>query len=148
VKNFSTGLTRTLLGGCLAVLMSLVSLGCGGSDADSSSATGPTTNDALVDFQGMMKEISTSNQQPPKNPQELGRWDPLFPVASAALQNGSIVYFWGTPVNSSAPNAATTIVAYEPAAETQGGWVLYQDGNVKQVTADEFKSAQKPATKK
>ena len=130
----------------VAVIALAVLAGCGGGSTANSNSQGPTPNDGLIDLQAMLKGLKETNQPIPKSVQELGPLDPLHPTAAAFLQNGSIAYYWGTPLDAAAPNAATTVIAHEKEAESKGGWVLMQDGNIKQMTADEFKAATKPAS--
>jgi hypothetical protein len=96
----------------------------------------------------MLKELGETNQPIPKNLAELAPHDPIHPVAAMFLQNGSLVYYWGTPINPSTPGAANLVIAHEAEAESKGGWVLLQDGTIKQMTADEFKAASKPTVGK
>jgi hypothetical protein len=57
--------------------------------------------------------------------------------AGAAIRTGDVVYIWGAGY----ADGAKQVVAYEKKAPTEGGYVLLQDGTVKKMTADEFKSA-------
>jgi hypothetical protein len=57
--------------------------------------------------------------------------------------NNEIVYQWGARID---PAGGETVLAYEKKAPSEGGWVLMQDGTVKQITADEFKAAPKAPT--
>ncbi len=63
-----------------------------------------------------------------------------IPTALAMLQNGSLRVQWGSGF-SDAPEAASTVLAYEKRVADQGGDVLMQDGSIKSMTAAEFKSA-------
>ena len=132
---------------CISVVVVSMHLGCGGSGS-TSDEKGPTANDGLVDLQRMLKELGEGSQKLPKNQAELAAIDPIYPTAAAFIQNGQVIYFWGTPINASAPNAATTVIAHESKTETEGGFVLLQDGNIKEMTADEFKAAPKSGKKK
>jgi hypothetical protein len=63
-------------------------------------------------------------------------------AADYYLGSGQIVYIWGTKL-ADGPEAAGRIVAYQKTAATDGGWVLFQDGALKQVSAAEFAAAPK-----
>jgi hypothetical protein len=59
------------------------------------------------------------------------------------LKNGEVVFAWGVTLREIAgtTGASTTVLAYEKAVPTKGGYVLIADGSVKKMTADDFKKA-------
>jgi hypothetical protein len=58
-----------------------------------------------------------------------------------ALKSGDIVFAWGVRLTDMTAGSSNTVLAYEKDAPTKGGQVLYGDGSVKKLTADEFKKA-------
>jgi hypothetical protein len=70
---------------------------------------------------------------------DLDAVEPYLPTAGGKVRNGELVYVWGAGL---APGG-TLVIAYEKKAETEGGWVLLQDGTVKKISAGEFQSAAK-----
>lgn len=126
---------RTLSIPCL-LFASLVSIsGCG--DSDRVGPSGDTAEIALKDFGQMLKSLPADNIKPPTKMSEFDRVEPMAPMGGEALKNGTIVYIWGLGYME----GSSRVVAYEKNAESAGGWVLLQDGNVKKMSADEAKTA-------
>jgi hypothetical protein len=90
----------------------------------------------------MYKEYTADHRQPPRKLSDFDHpYEPANIDGYAALRDGECVMLWGGGVPGA--NAGTTVVAYEKIVPEQGGLVAFQDGTVKQVTADEFKAAPK-----
>jgi hypothetical protein len=94
---------------------------------------------ALEDLGQLLKSLADEGRKPPTKLADLESVEPMIPVAGPAIRSGDIVYLWGTAYAS----GGTLVVAYEKKAQTDGGFVLLQDGTVKQMTAAEFQSAPK-----
>lgn len=56
------------------------------------------------------------------------------------IRSGQIEYIWGTKL-ADGPEAASTVIAFQKTAETDAGWVLFQDGSMRRLTAAEFAAA-------
>lgn len=125
----------------IAAAVALWAVGCAGGKPE---ATGNQIDcqAALEEFGQMLQLFAQNGQRPPNTPAELEKTGAAAPVGTAAVIRGEVVYVWGTGLKS-APDAAGTVLAYEKAADTSGGWVLTQGGQVKRMTADEFRSAPK-----
>lgn len=102
----------------------------------------PTPNDGLVDLREMLRRTATAGEPVPKSPAELLMIDAAYPAAGRFLGTGAIEYVWGCRL-SETPEAVTRIVAFEKDAATAGGFVLLQDGTIRQVTAAEFAKLEK-----
>jgi hypothetical protein len=113
--------------------------GCGGSDSNSGAAIDAGGKAALEDIGLMLKSLAEEGRKAPSRQAELEAFEPMIPVGGPALRNGDVVYLWGAGYAS----GGTQVVAYEKKAPTEGGFVLLQDGTVKQMTAAEFQSAPK-----
>src|SRR5262245_50623030 len=94
---------------------------------------------ALAELGDMLKSLSEERLKPPSKLAELESVEPRIPVAGPAIRSGSIVYIWGAAYAAS----GNQIVAYEKKAPSEGGYVLLQDGTVKEMTSAEFSSARK-----
>jgi len=112
-------------------------LGCG-----ESKPALPTSQGKLEEVREMLKTVQADKAKPPAKPADLGAVDPYLPTAGADLRSGEIVYVWGASLSSD-PSGSSKVIAHEKKAPSEGGWVLMQDGKVKQMTADEFRSAPK-----
>lgn len=126
---------------CLTVCLGLVA-GCSDSGGKKDGGAGgtPSAKEALTDLAAMLKHLDETKKKMPMRLQEMEPVEPLFPGAYVGLTNGSIVYVWGAKIDPAQPG---NVIAYEKAGLTDGGWVLMQDGNVKQLKADELSSAPK-----
>lgn len=127
---------------CLALVV-LVGIvpgagGCGGgSKGKDPSQAGPSPNDGLTDLKNLLEAVKAGQQKAPTSAAEMAAIEPLFPVAGAFVQNGSIEYVWGAKL-ADGPDAAKRMVGFETKAAKEGGFVLLQDGTLKQVSAAEF----------
>lgn len=93
----------------------------------------------LEELGHMLKTLAEEGRKPPTKLAELEPVEPMIPVASPAIRNGDIVYIWGVGYASGGAN----VVAYDKSVATEGGYVLLQDGTVKEMSANEFQSAPK-----
>ena len=65
-----------------------------------------------------------------------------FEAALAALKSGEVGCAWGAGLKQG-PEAAKRVLAFETRAAQDGGWVMFQDGTIRGVTAEEFAAAPK-----
>jgi hypothetical protein len=94
----------------------------------------------LEEIGQMLKTVQVDGTRPPARVADLAAVEPMVPLAAQDLRSGDIVYFWGAGL-SSGGNASSTVMAHEKKVPAEGGWVLMQDGTVKRMSADEFRSA-------
>ena len=59
------------------------------------------------------------------------------------LKAGDYVFFWGVPPTAMKQGPSRTILAHERDVPTKGGVVLFGDGSVRQISAEDFKTAPK-----
>ncbi|NBV44398.1 MAG: hypothetical protein EBR86_01855 [Planctomycetia bacterium] len=127
---------------CMALMvlggLAAGAIGCGGGSTKKDPAQlGPTPNDGLTDLQRLLEAVKAGQQKAPTSAAEMAAIEPLFPVAGAFVQNGSIEYVWGAKL-ANGPDAAKRLVGFETKSPKEGGFVLLQDGTLKQVSAAEF----------
>jgi len=104
-------------------------------------AAGPEVS-ILRDVDGM---IRIANGKKLAKPQELTQFENNFPVGVKAVQSGDVIVLWGVKMaNEDGSGVTGELVAYEKQVPTEGGYALFQDGNVKKVTPAEFEAAPKP----
>ena len=127
------------LGRVAAAVGLAAALGCGGGGAPVAPTI--TGKDLMEDVKRMLAFAAEQKLKVPTKAAELDTVEPVAPLAGPAIRDGDIVYAWGAGLTGGG-----AVVAHEKKAETAGGWVLLQDGTVKEMTADEFKAA--PRAKK
>jgi hypothetical protein len=110
--------------------------GCG---EKSTTTQGLNRKDHLDEIGQMLKDLSAEGRKPPTRLSELDSVEPMLPLSSPLLRSGELIYVWGA---SYAPGNQK-VAAYEKKAESEGGWVLLQDGTVKEMTAGEFGAAKR-----
>lgn len=95
----------------------------------------------LLDLKAFLESAKASGQATTK--------EAAAPVISAVhlgadyyIRSGQIEYIWGTKL-AEGPEAARTVIAFQTSAAQEGGWVLFQDGSMKRLTAEEFAAAPK-----
>lgn len=115
-------------------------LGCKGNKVDSSEKL----RLALVDFRQFLESLESDGVKPPKKMAEFLPVEPMAPVASEYIKSGELVYAWGSGLSSS----GNQIIAFEKGAETNGGWVLLQNGEVQNISSEQFGASAKAMTSK
>ena len=95
----------------------------------------------LLDLKAFLESAKASGQGTTR--------EAAAPVISAVhlgadyyIRSGQIEYIWGTKL-ADGPEAAGTVIAFQTSAAKEGGWVLFQDGSLKRLTAEEFAAAPK-----
>jgi hypothetical protein len=124
----------------LAAVLAVAAAGCGGGQsAGTADSAGPEAKDALEDLKALLTDAGQTGKRPPANANDMmQQFDATNPAASNGLMRGLIVYAWGAKLTG-----GSAVVAHDAKAETDGGYVLLQDGTIKVMTADEFKAAPK-----
>jgi len=112
-------------------------LGCAG--CASEAIVDEPIRQGMEDFREFLKYLPTDGKKPPRKLSEFIPLEPIAPVAAEYVINGQLVYVWGSDL----VEGGNRIVAYEKGVETNGGWVLIENGEVKKMTAEEFKSSSK-----
>lgn len=125
----------------LVVAVSLQAAGCSSNaPVEAPVSTGPTAKESLENMVLLLQHFKDQNQKTPARIEDVEPVDPVFPGAYLGLVRKEIVYVWGAPLN---PAGSDRVLAYESTAPTDGGWVLMQDGTVKQMTQEQFSAAPK-----
>lgn len=125
----------TFFSACAAALL----VGCGDA-AKNGDATGPTVDQTATDVAEMLKEYTEATKKGPNSVADLTDAPASHPVGHAAVASQQYVVVWRVPVT---PGSGDAVLAYPKDAPTAGGKVVMGDGSVKQMTADEFKTAPK-----
>jgi hypothetical protein len=133
-----TDLKTRLRVALIVLLAGLGTAGCG--DEAVSTGQGLTAELMLTDLKLLLEELAANNRPVPTKMAEMEAYEPIRPSVYVGLLSEEIVYQWGARINSSGTDA---ILAYEKKAPTDGGWVLMQDGNLKEITVGEFNAAPK-----
>lgn len=97
----------------------------------------PAPHDGLIDLREMLRQSKAAGQPVPTSAADLRVIDAAYPAAGRFIGTGVIEYVWGAGL-ADGPDAATRLVAFETSAATAGGQVLFQDGTIRHVTAEEF----------
>jgi hypothetical protein len=121
----------------LAAAFLAAAAGCGGGGSQGMGT--PSAREKLAEVKSMLDTLAADRQKPPSKLAELGAVEPMLPIAAGDIRSGEIVYVWGTAL---APGSAA-VIAYEKKVPTEGGWVLLQDGTLREMTAEEYNSAPK-----
>lgn len=127
----------------ISLLLFSILVGCkGASSKGDGEGTGgtPTGKEALASLAELLNHFEHDQKKMPSRLSEVEPVEPLFPGAYVGLANGTIVYQWGARIDKS---AGSTVLAYEKKAEADRGWVLLQDGSLKEMSADELRGAPK-----
>lgn len=117
----------------------------------SSGKTGPTggppPSAALQEVAGLISSYSGEYKKGPTKVTDLARYENGYPIGYLNVKNGDIVVVWGVKMileeGGGAVSPTSDVIAYEKSVPTAGGNVLLANGQVKTMSADEFKSAPK-----
>lgn len=121
-----------------AILLA-AALGCGAPPAGGT-ADGPTGQQTADDVAAMLKEHFEATRRAPAGVDDLADAPASHPVGHAAVASQAYVVVWRAPVSAAGSGA---VLAYQKDVPASGGFVVMQDGSVKQMSADEFKAAPK-----
>lgn len=121
------------------ILLSIGVCGCSSDDTQTNTEIPPSHD--LWEVAGLLREYTAEYKKGPSRLTELAKNQTLYPSGFNALKTREVVVLWGTPMPSQ--GGAEKVIAYEKTAETSGGHVLLQSGEIKQMTSEEFRSAPK-----
>jgi hypothetical protein len=94
------------------------------------------------------KDFVEEHSEGPKDQQELFEYLEEEPTAQEALTTGRIVFHYGVTRERVPRGIAATVVAYEAKVPQEGGRVVMGDGEIRTVTAQEFKELPQPTPAK
>jgi hypothetical protein len=123
----------------------LLGAGCSSSKSISSEQAELELGTGLADVGDMLRAYTEETGRAPTRPADVMRNEALYPRGIQAIRSGEVKVIWGVKMPP-AGTGGTEIIAYEKSVESEGGGVLLLNGEVKRMTADEFKAAPK-ATK-
>jgi hypothetical protein len=100
----------------------------------------------LQDVADLIRATTQPNGRGPTKLADLDRVREMYPRGYEAIKSGEVVVLWGTGVKGEGEMAkGGEVIAHEKDAPTAGGYVLLTSGEVKRMTADEFRAAPKAA---
>jgi hypothetical protein len=123
-----------------AGLLLMVAAGC--SSNKPAAGDGVTPIDDLAEVAGLLKDYTGEFNRGPARLENMAKNQPLYPRGYQAIKSGKVVVIWGVKVPPTG-GSGTGVVAYEKKAETEGGSVLLENGEIKTMTAAEFQAAPK-----
>lgn len=135
MSGFAWAIRSVLLVSCL-----FTASACKSSSTSGSRPNEPTASDDLLEVAGLLKDYSTEFGRGPARLEDTEKNQPLYPRGYEAIKSGRMVVTWNVAVAADG-SGGTGIVAFEKKAETEGGAVLLQNGQVKNMTADEFRAS-------
>ena len=90
----------------------------------------------------MYNGYTTDHKKPPQYLIDFNHpYEPANVEGFIALRDGESIMLWGGKLPGK--NADSIVLAYEKEAPNNGGLVLFQDGTIKTLTAEEFNAAPK-----
>lgn len=131
-------MVRVLWGYLLTAAVLAFGAGCGDTASVNPQDQGPSTKDALEDLAALLKASAEEKKRPPANLAGLEPYEGVYLSATLGIHQKRIVYLWGTALTG-----GTAVVAYDANIASAGGFVLLQDGTVKEMSAAEFQAAPK-----
>src|SRR5262245_58627721 len=122
--------------GTVAASLSLAALGCGGARSDP---------EAAADLRVLGKGFHNFNEDKKRGPRDADEFRPYIEADSKTaypgLKDGRYVFQWNVGLRDIMPGTDEHVLGYERDVPTKGGPVLFGDGAVKNLTADQFKAA-------
>lgn len=123
----------------------LTALGCGGGNpapTGESPRERHTARDHMNALVELFKNYQADTRKAPTRAADFDRFRAGAPFTVAAVHKNEVVVLWGAMLGPGG-KAGQTILAYAKDVPTAGGWVLFQDGTVKEITAADFQAAPK-----
>ncbi|QJW94053.1 hypothetical protein [Frigoriglobus tundricola] len=117
--------------------------GCSGSSERA--GPGPDPAAPLREVGDLLRAAAPVPGRGPAKLADLTRLEPVYPQAYQAVKSGEVVVVWGAAMKGEGEvgKGGGEVIAHQKAVPTEGGHVLLNTGEVKQMTADEFKAAPK-----
>ena len=101
----------------------------------------------LKELAQLYRDFTSKSRRGPKTLKELNIKGQRDPMAMEMIKSGDLVVKWGTPLSPEGA-IADAVLAYVKTVPEQGGYVLLQDGKtIRKMTAEEFKTAPKAASR-
>lgn len=119
--------------------------GCSASNAPDKPA-GPTVADDMVEVARLLQDYTSEFGRGPNKLADLARDRLGYPRGYSAIESGQVVVTWGVKVGADENAPPGGVVAYEKKAPTGGGSVLFENGEIKAMSAADFQAA--PRAKK
>ncbi len=121
-------------------------VGCSSSSTETNGQ--PPESAVLQEVAGLISSYTGEFRKGPQKIADLARYEPGYPIGYHAVKTGEIEVVWGARMtieegSGSGYSGTTDVVAYQRQTPTEGGLVLLQNGEVKQMSAEEFKAAPK-----
>ena len=98
----------------------------------------------LANLRDLFRQAAAGKATLPKSAADFAAVEPFYPVAGPFVLSGAVDSAWGAGLKQGG-DAATRLLAWETAAAKDGGWAMFQDGTIRELTADEFAAAKKAA---
>jgi hypothetical protein len=103
---------------------------------------------SLGDVGELYRVYSASKKKPPEKFADFQGMDAMSPTGYNALSKGEVVLRYGASLPDAelegfAKSGSDEVLAYQKQVPTSGGKVLMLDRSIKEMTAEEFKSAKK-----
>jgi hypothetical protein len=128
----------------VAAVVLVVGTGCSAEKAATEKPAGPTAADGLTNLRDLFRQAAAGTATLPKSLAEFTALEPFYPVAGPFVLAGDISCVWGAGFKDGA-EASKRVLAFETRAAKEGGWVMFQDGAIREVTSEEFAAAAKAA---
>lgn len=126
-----------------ALFLSLVAL-IGVAGCRSGKDTGleeSTRVNELHEIATVLRIFCGQHNRGPSRPADLAPYEAGAPLGYQAVRSGEIVVVWGAMMPGEGEAGTDAIIAFEKKTSSQGGYVLLNNGTVKEMTANEFSAA-------
>lgn len=128
----------------VVVMVLMAGSGCSSSKTAPETLAQPTAADGLANLRDLFRQAAAGKATLPKSAADFATVEPFYPVAGPFVLSGAVDSAWGAGLKQGG-DAATRLLAWETAAAKDGGWAMFQDGTIRELTADEFAAAKKAA---
>jgi hypothetical protein len=114
--------------------------GCGGPGGHNPDVT----TQVQVDLQEVADLLRVA-KKPPTKVTDLAAGQSAHTQAYNLIKTGDIVVVWGVPMpgEGDMATAPKNVLAYEKKSEQEGGYVLFLNGTIEKLSAEQFKTAPK-----
>lgn len=126
----------------VAAMVLLTGAGCSAQKTASDKPAGPTAEDGLANLRDLFRQAAAGKAKLPTSAADFAAVEPFYPVAGPFVLSGAVDCAWGAGLKQGG-DAATRLLAWEKKPAGVGIWTLFQDGTIRQLTADEFAAAKK-----
>jgi len=122
-------------------VLTIALAGCSSSSKPNTQENAAAAPNQLLEVAGMLRDYSATYNRGPAKAADLAAFETAYPFGFQAVKSGQIEVVWSATVAGEGGGGSESVVAYEKKVPAEGGYVLLENGKVKEMKPAEFQAA-------